>query len=127
MQRRRSGSSTMTERVAINTGPLVALARMAALEIAGLLPLEFVCPREVQAELQEGARRGHIPVVAPQWLRTQGLKHPLSLAAVVTRRGEVSCRGSEELNAESQRTPRNAENANMLIFLHAQDYNEIVA
>ena len=73
----------MTERVAIDTGPLVALARMDALEIAGLLPLEFVCPREVQAELQEGARRGHIPV-APQWLRTQVLKRPLSPAAVVS-------------------------------------------
>ena len=73
----------MTERVVINTGPLVALARMDALEIAGLLPLEFVCPREVQAELQEGARRGHIPV-APQWLRTQVLKRPLSPATVVS-------------------------------------------
>jgi predicted nucleic acid-binding protein len=73
----------MTERVAINTGPLVALARMDALEIAGLLPFEFVCPREVQVELQEGARRGHIPV-APQWLRTQELKRPLSPEAVVS-------------------------------------------
>jgi predicted nucleic acid-binding protein len=71
----------MPERIVINTGPLVALARMGALEVAGRLPFDFVCPREVWAELEEGARQGHIPV-APEWLRVTALEAPLSPVAV---------------------------------------------
>lgn len=71
----------MTERIVVNTGPLVALARMDALEIAGRLPFEFVCPSEVDAELAEGARRGHIPI-APGWLRVLELARPLSPVVV---------------------------------------------
>ena len=71
----------MVERVAINTGPLVALARMDALSVAGQLSLVFVCPPEVREELEEGARLGHIPV-APLWLRVMDLEHPVSSVAV---------------------------------------------
>jgi predicted nucleic acid-binding protein len=71
----------MPERIVINTGPLVALARMDALDVVGRLPFDFLCPREVRAELEEGARRGHIPV-APGWLRVAALEAPLSPVAV---------------------------------------------
>lgn len=41
----------MVDRVVINTGPLIALAAADALEIAGQLPLQLICPAEVQREL----------------------------------------------------------------------------
>jgi hypothetical protein len=49
----------MAERIVINTGPLIALARMDALDVPGQLPYEFICPNEVRAELDEGASFGY--------------------------------------------------------------------
>mgnify|MGYP000916900729 FL=1 len=71
----------MLERVVMNTGPLVALARIDALEIIGLLPVEFICPEEVYAELREGERQGHIPAT-PGYLHIRPLAAPLSPLAV---------------------------------------------
>ena len=45
----------MAERIVINTGPLIALARMGALDIGAQLPYEFICPLEVKDELDDGA------------------------------------------------------------------------
>jgi predicted nucleic acid-binding protein len=56
----------MAERIVINTGPLITLARMEALDVPGQLAYEFICPQEVQAELEAGARAGH-PVMNPFW------------------------------------------------------------
>jgi uncharacterized protein len=70
-------SSVMTERIVINTGPLIALIRMEALDIPGQLPYEFLCPQEVQAELEAGTASGH-PVVHPPWLHVQPLQEALS-------------------------------------------------
>lgn len=67
----------MAERIVINTGPLIALTRMDALDIAGQLPYEFLCPSAVQAELEAGAKKGH-PVVLPSWLYVQPSQGPLS-------------------------------------------------
>jgi predicted nucleic acid-binding protein len=67
----------MAERIIINTGPLIALTRMDALAVTGQLPYEFLCPREVQAEIEAGAVKGH-PVALPSWLRVQPLQGPLS-------------------------------------------------
>jgi predicted nucleic acid-binding protein len=58
----------MAERIVVDTGPLIALARADALGAVSALPLEFIAPVEVRQELDEGERRGHAPVVAP-WLR----------------------------------------------------------
>ena len=41
----------MAERIVINTGPLIALARMDALDVAGQLPYQFICPSQVREEL----------------------------------------------------------------------------
>ncbi len=57
----------MSESVVINTGPLVTLARIEALDVAGGLPFVFICPEEVRAELDEGEAAGH-PRVTPPWL-----------------------------------------------------------
>jgi predicted nucleic acid-binding protein len=71
----------MARRVAVNTGPLIALARMDLLDVAGRLPMEFICPPQVRAELDEGARLGHIPV-APAWLQVHVVREALSPVAV---------------------------------------------
>jgi predicted nucleic acid-binding protein len=67
----------MAERIIINTGPLITLARMDALDVPAQLPYEFICPQEVQAELEAGVVAGH-PVVHPSWLQTCPLQGALS-------------------------------------------------
>ena len=57
----------MAERIVINTGPLIALARMEALEVPGQLPYQFICPRQVREELDEGASLGY-QAIEPAWL-----------------------------------------------------------
>ena len=57
----------MAERIVINTGPLIALARMGALHVPGKLPYEFICPSQVRDELDEGAVLGY-ETIAPTWL-----------------------------------------------------------
>jgi predicted nucleic acid-binding protein len=56
----------MAERIVINTGPLITLARMEALDVPGQLAHEFICAQAVQAELEAGAVAGH-PIVNPSW------------------------------------------------------------
>ncbi len=73
----------MADRIAIDTGPLIALARADALHLLEQLPIEFACPPEVRAELDEGARSGH-SVVAIPWIRVTPLKGPVDPLAVAT-------------------------------------------
>ena len=56
----------MAERIVINTGPLITLARMEALDVPGQLGYEFICPQEVQAELETGLMAEHL-VMNPSW------------------------------------------------------------
>ena len=44
----------MAERIVINSGPLISLARMEALELLGRLPYDFLTPKEVLNELIAG-------------------------------------------------------------------------
>ncbi|HEY4562574.1 MAG TPA: hypothetical protein VIJ36_06320 [Thermoanaerobaculia bacterium] len=37
----------MAERLVVNTGPLIALARIEALDVVGRLPFELICPQEL--------------------------------------------------------------------------------
>jgi len=74
----------VVERLVIDTGPLIALSRAAALDVIGRLPVEFLCPREVRQELDEGAAAGHLQIV-PTWLHVVSLArspHPISRAAL---------------------------------------------
>lgn len=43
-------SRARAERIVINTGPLIALARMDALHVPGQLPYQFICPSLDTAE-----------------------------------------------------------------------------
>ena len=67
----------MANRLIINTGPLITLARMSAFDVIARLPFEFHCPAEVEAEILEGAAHGH-PVLFPAWLTIHHLSAPLS-------------------------------------------------
>ena len=67
----------MIKRIVINTGPLITLQRIKAIQTVGQLPFEFVAPEEVRAELDAGVSAGH-PHVDPPWLRICQLRDPLS-------------------------------------------------
>ena len=48
----------MSERIVINTSPLVALFKAEALDVAGQLPFEFIRPPQVREELDAGTMLG---------------------------------------------------------------------
>lgn len=67
----------MAELIVTNTSPLIAFARMGALDVIGKLPFEFICPQQVKDEIAEGVAQGY-PLIAPQWLSVRQLATPLS-------------------------------------------------
>jgi predicted nucleic acid-binding protein len=74
----------MADRIVVNTGPLIALARGEVLDVIGTLPLEFVCPPEVRQELDDGAAKGYLDV-RPPWLMVVALAagpNPIAQAAL---------------------------------------------
>ena len=80
----------MAERLVVNTGPLIALAKGDALDVIGQLPFDFVCPQAVRDELDQGARLGH-PDVHATWLTVVPLGRPLDrVAAAVLDIGEAA-------------------------------------
>lgn len=80
----------MAKRIVINTGPLIALMRMKALDLPAQLDLVFLAPTEVRQELDAGARAGH-PAVHPAWVTYQALRTPLNpLVTAVLDPGEAA-------------------------------------
>ncbi|MBN1341151.1 MAG: hypothetical protein JXQ73_00625 [Phycisphaerae bacterium] len=71
----------MDDRIVINTGPLIAFARADALDVLRQLPIQFICPREVEQEIKAGAALGY-PVVLPPWLTIIQLGNPLDPVAL---------------------------------------------
>jgi predicted nucleic acid-binding protein len=69
------------ESLVVNTGPLIALGRVDALEIVGRLPTRFMAPEQVAEEIAAGARLGH-PVTVPAWVEVVALERPLSRVTV---------------------------------------------
>ena len=67
----------MADLVVINTGPLIILDRIGALDVVAQLPYHLICPDQVRAELDHGERVGH-PRIAPSWLVVHPLKGPIS-------------------------------------------------
>ncbi len=61
----------------INSGPLILLDRIDALDIPGRLPYRFFCPPAVRRELDAGKQLGRRAIV-PAWLREQKLLTPVS-------------------------------------------------
>ena len=83
MQSAKSNSSDKAEQIVINTGPLITLDRIDALDVVARLPLRFICPREVRAELDEGERCGHMRV-SPAWVIVKDLSNALPRLESVT-------------------------------------------
>lgn len=78
----------MAERIIINTGPLITLAKMDALHVPEQLPFIFLCPEQVREELEAGERAGHSRV-RPEWLEVTRLSRGLSkLEATTLGKGE---------------------------------------
>lgn len=53
------------------------MARIGCLEILPELPYEFLCPEQVQQELDEGEAAGH-PRIVPMGVKVVGLAKPIS-------------------------------------------------
>jgi predicted nucleic acid-binding protein len=74
----------MAERIVVNTGPLITLARADLLEVVGQIPLTFICPAQVAEEIAEGVSLGY-PDVRPEWLSSMVLSKavdPVAQAAL---------------------------------------------
>jgi predicted nucleic acid-binding protein len=71
------------ERVVINTGPLIAIARAGVVDELGKLNIEFISPLEVQQELIRGRAMGHRIIDIP-WVRWTKLKQPPSPIVVAS-------------------------------------------
>ena len=63
--------------VVINTGPLILLGKIDALDIVGKLPIRFVSPPAVREELDSGVAAGHL-AINPPWLEIRALRSPVS-------------------------------------------------
>lgn len=63
--------------VVINTGPLILLDKIEALDIVGRLPLQFICPPAVREELDAGIAKSKSSI-NPEWLAVKPLTSPLS-------------------------------------------------
>jgi hypothetical protein len=73
----------MTEKIVVNTSPLLSLGKMRAFDIIGKLPFEFISPAEVEAEILAGAKQGFETEI-PEWLTINSLQNPLSPLAVAS-------------------------------------------
>jgi predicted nucleic acid-binding protein len=77
------------ESIVINTGPLILLDKIDALDIAGKLPLRFICPPAVRMEIDAGIGHGNT-AITPYWLKVMPLTTPFSsLVAMSLDRGEA--------------------------------------
>ncbi len=65
------------ETIVINTGPLILLDKIEALDVLGKLPAKFLCPLAVRQEIDAGIHRSRTPIT-PEWLIVKPLKSPLS-------------------------------------------------
>jgi predicted nucleic acid-binding protein len=73
----------MTEKIVINTSPLLAISKMQAFDSIGRLPFEFICPAEVENEILIGAKQGY-DVRIPEWVKIENLRFPISSLAVAS-------------------------------------------
>jgi predicted nucleic acid-binding protein len=65
------------ETIVINTGPLILLDKIEALDVFAKLPAKFVCPLAVRREIDAGIHRSRTSIT-PEWLTVKPLKSPLS-------------------------------------------------
>lgn len=81
--------NTETEIVVINTGPLILLGKIDALDIVGQLPISFISPSGVQEELNNGTEAGYLKI-NPSWLEIRNLRSSVSpIVEMTLDRGEA--------------------------------------
>lgn len=68
------------ERIVMDAGPLILLAKIDALSILTAFPFRYIAPPSVERELAIGPAYGH-PVVNVPWLEICELREPLSVYA----------------------------------------------
>lgn len=83
MPRPSSSSWAVSSLIVLNTGPLIAFARLEVLDVIGRLPLQFVCPLEVRHEIDQGVAAGYSEV-APPWLHVEATSVPVSALGVAS-------------------------------------------
>lgn len=69
--------------IVINSGPLIILDKIDALDIAGALPCRFICPPAVRKEVDAGIHRNN-SLITPDWLTVKSLAAPMSCFADLT-------------------------------------------
>lgn len=75
--------------IVINSGPLILLDKIDALEIAGALPCRFICPPAVRKEVDAGIHHNKSSIT-PDWLTVKQLASPMSqLADLAIDQGEA--------------------------------------
>ena len=63
--------------IVINSGPLILLDKINALDIAGALPCRFLCPPAVRKEIDAGIHHNNSSIT-PDWLTVKALISPVS-------------------------------------------------
>lgn len=74
----------MSERIVVNTGPIITLGKFDVLDIIGQLPYKFITPAKVQEEINAGISLGY-SIEIPSWLEVVGTAvqpSPLALASL---------------------------------------------
>jgi predicted nucleic acid-binding protein len=80
----------MTEKIVVNTSPILAFSKMRVFDVIGQWPFEFVCPSEIENEILIGAEQGYKAEI-PSWLKIEALKFPVSpIAAASLDLGEAA-------------------------------------
>ena len=78
------------ERIVVNTGPLITLAKAQAIPVIQALPFSFMCPQQVAQEIEAGIGEGHTEVTL-EWLEVVQLRQPLNpVAAAALDVGEAA-------------------------------------
>lgn len=67
----------MSEIIVLNTGPIIAIGKMGALDVIQTLPIELISPAEVHLEIEAGKSAGY-SVDFPSWVQVASLSTPLS-------------------------------------------------
>lgn len=67
----------MNEQIVVNTSPIIALGKMQAFDLISRLPLELICPSQVEAEIKTGERKGYA-VSLPSFIKIRSLGSDLS-------------------------------------------------
>jgi len=80
----------MTDQIVINTGPILALSKMDAMDLIQELPFDIITPFEVDQEIKAGRAKGY-EIETPSWIKILKLASKVSpLASASLDLGEAA-------------------------------------